>query len=439
MKYSIPASLVLILLIYLSAQAQDRNLSLSEIITVDKTEQIITRLSSDEMRGRRAFTPGVEKAARYISNRFEEIGLEYLEGANSYRQNFTLYQLQPQNEKLTLNGNEIASGNYFAVSRQALVSWTDLTASEIRTITKSDSFPRMFSQFNQSEQDLVVLVDSDHKNIFARYADYFKGGSRGFGLDEGSTKLFILTDAGQLQSGSFTLNQDVNKLQGYNVVGKITGSEHPEEFVLFSAHYDHIGIIEPVEGDSIANGADDDASGTTAVIELAEYFKTLGPQARTTVFVAFTAEEMGGYGSQYFSRQMDPEQVVAMFNIEMIGKPSKFGPNTAYMTGFEMTDMGKILQQSLKDTPYRIFPDPYPEQNLFFRSDNATLARQGVPAHSISSVQIKKDSLYHTVNDEMESLNLEHLTNMIRAIALSSRTIVSGEATPSRIDPELLN
>jgi Zn-dependent M28 family amino/carboxypeptidase len=123
-----------------------------------------------------------------------------------------------------------------------------------------------------------------------------------------------------------------------------------------------------------------------------------------------------------------------MFNIEMIGKPSKWGTNNAFITGFERSDFGKILQKNLVGTPFQFQPDPYPEQDLFYRSDNATLARLGVPAHSISTDEIDIDKFYHTVNDEVETLNMANITSTIRALALSSRSIVSGEDTPTRID-----
>lgn len=219
----------------------------------------------------------------------------------------------------------------------------------------------------------------------------------------------------------------------FNVVGIIPGKTKPEEFVLFSAHYDHIGILRPMQGDSIANGADDDASGVTAVIALADYFKKINNNARTLIFVAFTAEEIGGFGSQYFSKQVNSDKVVAMFNIEMIGKQSKFGANSAFITGFERSDFGEILQKSLTGTKFKFYPDPYPDQRLFYRSDNATLARLGVPAHTISTVQIDTDKFYHQVTDEVSTLDINNITSTIKAIALSSRSIVSGEATPSRV------
>ena len=125
---------------------------------------------------------------------------------------------------------------------------------------------------------------------------------------------------------------------------------------------------------------------------------------RTLVFATFTAEESGGYGSQYFSRQMDPATVMAMFNIEMIGTDSKWGKNSAYITGYEKSDFGKILQDNLKGSAFEFHPDPYPSENLFYRSDNATLARLGVPAHTISTSKMDSEKFYHTVDDEIGTL-----------------------------------
>ncbi len=219
-----------------------------------------------------------------------------------------------------------------------------------------------------------------------------------------------------------------------NVVGMITGNR-TDEFVLFSAHYDHIGI-RPGGEDTIANGANDNASGTTAVIELGRYFKSQPQPERTLLFVAFTAEERGGFGSRHFSEQLDPDQIVGMFNIEMIGKPAVSGPNTAWITGFERSSFGEILQRAVEGTPYEFYADPYPGQNLFFRSDNATLARLGVPAHTISTTPIDVDPDYHRVTDHVETLDLDHMTATIRAIAMAAATIISGEETPTRVDPD---
>jgi len=169
-------------------------------------------------------------------------------------------------------------------------------------------------------------------------------------------------------------------------------------------------------------------------MQLAKYYAKSANNARTLVFAAFTAEEEGGFGSKYFSQQFDPETVVAMFNIEMIGTQSKWGENSAYITGFEKTDMGEILQKNLEGTGFTFHPDPYTDQHLFYRSDNATLARQGVPAHTISTSKMDAEPNYHKVSDEIGTLDLTNMNRIIRCIALSARSIVNGTDTPTRVN-----
>ena len=225
---------------------------------------------------------------------------------------------------------------------------------------------------------------------------------------------------------------DVKGKAANNVIGILPGKSKPDEYVIFSAHYDHLGSVE--EGiDKIYNGANDDASGTTAVIALAKYFKDLGHNERTIIFVAFTGEEIGGFGSKFFSAKMDPSKVVAMFNIEMIGTESKWGKNSAYITGFEKTDFGTILQRNLEGSNFKFYPDPYPKEQLFYRSDNARLAAQGVPAHTISTSKMDVEANYHKLSDEVSTLDLDNMTEIIKAIAISSQSIISGKDTPSRV------
>jgi Zn-dependent M28 family amino/carboxypeptidase len=218
-----------------------------------------------------------------------------------------------------------------------------------------------------------------------------------------------------------------------NVIGILPGKSKPGEFVVFSAHYDHLGM-KTVGEDKVYNGANDDASGTTAVILLAKYFKEINNNERTIVFIAFTGEEVGGFGSSYFSNNIDPDKVVAMFNIEMIGTESKWGKNSAYITGFDKSNFGKILQQNLKGSSFEFHPDPYPSEMLFYRSDNATLAKLGVPAHTISTSKMDSEPNYHQLSDEVSTLDLDNMTAIIKAIAISSQGIILGKDTPSRVE-----
>ena len=251
--------------------------------------------------------------------------------------------------------------------------------------------------------------------------------------------VFVLSDKIP-QKFSIDVQHEFTELKLNNVAGVLPGKSKKEEFVIFSAHYDHLGIGKPnTEKDSIFNGANDDASGTTAVVMLANHFRKLGNNERTLVFVTFTAEELGMIGSQYFSGKMDPAKVAAMFNIEMIGTESKWGTNSAFITGYERSDLGKIMEKNLEGSKFKFYPDPYSNYQLFYRSDNATLARQGVPAHTISTSKMDVEKFYHTQDDEVETLNFDNMTEIIKAIALSSASIVNGKETPSRVDAAQMN
>ena len=216
-----------------------------------------------------------------------------------------------------------------------------------------------------------------------------------------------------------------------NIIGVLEGKSKKNEYVIISAHYDHLGI-RGKEGDTIYNGANDDASGVTGVLALAAYFKKVGNE-RTIVFAAFTAEEMGLIGSKYFGKEIDASKFVAGINLEMIGKVPGFGPNTAWLTGFERSDFGKIIQKNLKGTGYQLFPDPYKNFNLFFRSDNASLARLGVPSHTFSTTPIDVDKDYHKASDEAETLNMTVITQTIQAVAKGTESIINGKDTPTRV------
>mgnify|MGYP001588690402 FL=1 len=236
------------------------------------------------------------------------------------------------------------------------------------------------------------------------------------------------------QTFTFQNSSTKKEITASNIIGVLEGKSKKNEFVIISAHYDHLGILKK-EGqlDRIYNGANDNASGVTGVLVLAEYFKNKNINERTIVFIAFTAEEMGLMGSTHFGKGIDPKKFVAGINLEMIGKIPSSGPNTAWLTGFDRSDFGKIIQQNLEGSPYQLFPDPYATYNLFFRSDNASLARLGVPSHTFSTTPIDVDKEYHQVSDEVETLNMTVITQTIQAVARGTESIINGTDTPTRV------
>jgi len=296
------------------------------------------------------------------------------------------------------------------------------------------SFCNCFSQ----KPKPIIKVQSVSKHINALASDKMQGrkvGTEGIEL----AAQYIEAEFSKIGLKTFQGAKDYrqrfskSEMKLANIIGVLEGNSNKEEWVVVSAHYDHLGILKPVAGDSIANGADDDASGVTAVLALANYWKKKGGNSRTIVFIAFTGEEMGLWGSTYFGTQINPEKCIAGINIEMIGKDSKFGPKTAFLTGFERSDFGEIIRKNLKGSDYKLYPDPYKNFNLFYRSDNASLAKLGVPAHTFSTCPIDQDQYYHTVNDEVETLNIQTIANTISAIALGTESIINGKDTPTRV------
>ncbi|WP_291910939.1 M20/M25/M40 family metallo-hydrolase [Chitinophaga sp. CB10] len=413
-----------------------------QAIKEKEVNRIVSTLAADDMMGRKPGTPGAFKAADFIEQEFKKAGLAPLSGME-LRQNFKKYQLVQQSATLTVNG-ETKDWPVTVVGKARSIDWAPDTATFQVIHAKSDralfALARKSGKLEKNtlvwvDPSLASMIDVIKEHISEKYYDNPADIEQMQPMETPFNLVFALESQPVADDSKWTVKVEraLQESPFTNVVGVIQGRSKPEEYVVFSAHYDHLGIVPGAPGaDSIANGADDDASGVTAVISLANYFRDTKP-ARTLIFVAFTGEETGGHGSQYFSRQLPPEKVVAMFNIEMIGKESKFGKNSAFITGFELSDFGKILQRNLNGSTFKFYPDPYPEQNLFYRSDNATLARLGVPAHTISTTQIDKDQYYHTVGDELKTLDVSNITAIIRAIGTSASSIVNGTDTPVRI------
>jgi hypothetical protein len=399
-----------------------------DIINTAEVERIEKLLSADDMQGRKAGTPGIEKAAAFIASEFAGTGLEKFPGLDSYRQEFMMVQPKPLSTTANINGKTPDNNEVIVISQQENVTVTDQSGYEKVYIKAGDQLITEARKYIIQNKNVVVVVDTAHRKNFGRLVGFRRPSNA-----TTATQVFILSNE-DITSFSVTAKHSISKIPYTNIVGILPGKSKKDEYVVFSGHYDHLGIGKPnAEGDSIYNGANDDAAGTTAVMMLAKYFRALNNNERTLVFVAFTAEEAGGFGSQYFSKQIDANKVVAMFNIEMIGTESKWGRNSAYITGYDKSDMGAILQKNLEGSSFTFYPDPYPEQNLFLRSDNATLARLGVPAHTISTSKMDVEKYYHKPDDEIETLDMQNMAAIIKAIVLSSKGIISGKETPSRV------
>lgn len=396
-------------------------------------ERIVSTLASDDMQGREAFSEDALRAADFIASEFADAGLETFDDAEGYLQRFSVLAYSMSPGQAVIDGRPLTPDRFQVRYGVPSIDWSTGDAEVVVVGPDADPSAVAYSVAN-SGVDALVLIDPVHSEAFRTIAQVYRRPTQHVTGTETGTQVVALVAGSEASEYRIRSSADVLERPLVNVVGRIPG-RRADEYVLFSAHYDHLGLVRPLQGDSIANGANDDASGVAAVVSLAKYFSRQGTPERTLVFAAFTAEEAGGFGSRYFSSRLDPDQVVAMFNIEMIGKPAVSGPNTAWVTGWDRSTFGSILEDAVEGTEYEFYADPYPQLNLFYRSDNAALAALGVPAHSISTTPIDVDRDYHMVTDEVGTIDFDHLTNTIEAIARGAETVVSGEATPSRIEP----
>jgi hypothetical protein len=220
-----------------------------------------------------------------------------------------------------------------------------------------------------------------------------------------------------------------------NVVGILPGANArklADSIVLVDAHYDHIGRAgvaggcRPIGADSICNGADDDASGTVAVLEIARILKSRPRAERTIVFVATTGEESGLVGTNwYLEHPVRPLAAMSSnLEIEMIGRPDSLaGPaGYAWLTGFERSTMGEMFAAA----GLHISPDRRPSQSFFTRSDNIAFARRGIPAHTLSSFNLHTD--YHRATDDVSKVDFAHMAAVINAGAKAVEILANGPA-----------
>lgn len=207
---------------------------------------------------------------------------------------------------------------------------------------------------------------------------------------------------------------DDERATAWNVLGLVEGAdpELRDEVIIVGAHYDHVGTGAPVDGDSIYNGADDDASGTIAALEIARSLMQARP-GRSVLIALFSAEEIGLLGPRWFLRHptIPVERIVADLQIEMIGRPDSLsgGHGKGWLTGYERSTMGDWLAE--QGSP--IVPDPRPEMRFFFRSDNLPFAQAGIPAHTLSSYNLHED--YHRPSDEVDAIDFTHMTALTEA------------------------
>lgn len=223
---------------------------------------------------------------------------------------------------------------------------------------------------------------------------------------------------------------EINGVTGYNIVGLKEGMDPQlkDEVIIIGAHYDHIGNGTPVGDDDLANGANDNASGTTAVLMLAKYFAGIDTK-RSILFTLFSAEELGLVGSNELATTLknDGLQPYVMFNIEMIGVPMADKDYLAYISGFDRSNLAEVFNNYSDYSVLGYLPEAA-ELQLFQRSDNFPFFEQfNIPAHTASTFDFSNYDYYHHVDDEFQELNVKHMDSLIEALVPGLREIANSE------------
>jgi Zn-dependent M28 family amino/carboxypeptidase len=272
----------------------------------------------------------------------------------------------------------------------------------------------------------TVIITTDELKETVRYlaSDRLLGRDTGSeGIDEAATYLENQFNALGVKPYFETYRDDfkVDSLEAFNVVGVIEGndSELKDEYIIIGAHYDHIGIIESiVDNDSIANGANDNAAGTSSVIAMAKYFAAKRNNKRSLMFVLFSAEEKGLLGSKHLAEKLKAQKInlYTMLNMEMIGVPFKDRDYIAFVTGYDMSNMAEKMNEYLGSKIIG-FSEIAKKYNLFRQSDNYAFYKAfNIPCQTISSCDLSNYDYYHHVDDEADKLDYVHMASLINSI-----------------------
>jgi len=238
---------------------------------------------------------------------------------------------------------------------------------------------------------------------------------KSYGLAPAANGYYIQT--GEIQSARGQVSHI------WNVLAKIKGTTEKQQIILLSAHLDHLGV----KNGYTYPGADDDASGVAAVMELARALAKGPRPERTVVFALWGSEEKGLVGASYFLKHptFDLHDIVANLEFEMIGRADpKVKPDQLWFTGWERTDLGPALAAH----GAQLVGDPHPEQNFFTRSDNYALAKDGIIAQTVSSYGLHKD--YHQPTDTLDRIDWQHLDSAIGSMIAPVSWLANSDFTP---------
>lgn len=414
-------------------------------------------LASDAMQGRGSATHDEEVTATYVASEFLGYGLKTAPGMAGYIQRAEVVQpVLDGHATISTGGTKLAEGTDFhLLTATGQPASAALKRIEAKDAAHAQLTPQMVvlvehppagEQAMQSLRPLyqagvaAVLVEEDASTqkmmammggktrISMRLADAPAGRARPTVASltpEAMAKLESVKDGDTVSLAVHVEPQSAPRYT-YNAIGYLPGSDAKAGTILLSAHLDHLGML-PRPGDGIYNGANDDAAGTTAVLELAHALANGPPLKRSILFVCYGSEEAGELGSTYFGEHppVPLKDLVANLEFEMIGNQDpKMPKGVLLFTGWTRSNLGPAL----KTHGALVGPDPYPEQHYFERSDNYALALKGVVAHTAAGWGAPPT--YHQPDDDLQHVDLPFMTMAIQSLVAPVRWLANSEFVP---------
>ncbi len=424
------------------------------VIDQETVRQSVAHLASDSMAGRDTPSPELKQAAEYVASRFRKAGLQGGAADGSFFQiaSIATTTLPVQGIEVARNGQAVQHFGLLGAGQQAFEFEGELatyrpdqakdrysgpvtfTAGKISRPSDQLAVARTVGKLKRRGATAVLIQVKPDSRLVATAAR--NGLPRIIDPRERFSIPTLLVSTLD-PTGRYAIripSIEYGETDVRNVIGLIRGRdpELSKQALVFSAHLDHIGQRSGLK-DPIFNGADDNASGVTAVLSLADAYAALPrPPARTVMFMTFWGEERGLLGSKhYVTHPTWPlDNIVANINIEMVGRPEPGANQKCWMTGWEHSDLGELMSAGAKRVGVEIFRHPQLSSMLYGASDNASFVRGGVIAHSFSAGSLHGD--YHQPGDEWEKLELTHMTRVIQGLFAGSLPIAEGEVTPGK-------
>ena len=456
-------------------------------ITADEIRGHIEFLASDDLGGRDTPSPGLEAAAEYLAAEFERAGLDPAGDGGTFFQRFPYTRTAMVRERRRLAyegpGGEQAlefGRDYYVIPGQQIAEGTEVIfggpagqpagglvqmarGKVLLFVTEGNPVvgtgEDLLSAFQAAAQGgasavVLLLDDTNAPDSILDLASGIQGAglatplpvvglsparSRALlgaaGLDLTSLRESPPENAVPLDGITMTVAApfEISEHTPPNVVAMVRGSDPvlQNEYIVYSAHFDHVGVGMPNEaGDSIYNGADDDASGTSVVLETAAAFAAMEvPPARSVIFLAVSGEEKGLLGSKYFSENptVPIENIIMNINLDMVGRNH---PDTVIAVGRQYTNLGPLTDRILQEHPelgFTVIEDPKPEEQAFFRSDHLHFVNKDIPAIFFTTWDHED---YHKPSDEAHLINAEKAARLAQMVFYLGARIASGDENP---------